>query len=213
MPVIQKSAVAASAVVSVLIFLVWILQLATLSDLGHSDAAGNALGQAYAAIEIVILWTLLAILLIVCGVAGRMPWPAAVAAVVLLPASGFAAMTALELLADRNAPPFLWPIITPALVPPIIVAFCFWTLLPAMRAVVPAVFAAGFTWGTTLILCVAMWPMVQVREQVFEHEDALRAKWAADFAVMAPNASLWDWTPFLDTRDETRQDAVLGRIR
>src|SRR5271169_1391873 len=128
MPTTSASAITASIVLSVLILLVWVLQLATLSDLGRSDAAGNALGEAYAAIEIIVLWLLLAVLLIVCGVTGKMPWPTALAAVILLPASGFAAITALDLLADHNAPPFLWPIVTPALVPPIVVGFGFWSL-------------------------------------------------------------------------------------
>jgi hypothetical protein len=207
------NAIIAGTVISVLILLVWVVQLATLSDLGRSDAAGNALGEAFAAIEIIVVWTLLAALLIVCGVAGRMPWPAALAAVVLLPASGFAAVTALNLLADHRAPPFLWPIITPALVPPIVVGFGFWTLLPAMRATIPAGVASGVAWGATLILCVVIWPMVQVREHVLEREADLRAKWAEDFANLAPNAPLWQWTPFLDTRDETRQGAVLQGIR
>jgi hypothetical protein len=206
-------AVVASAVISVLVLLVWVVQVATLSDLGGSDAAGNALGEAFAAIEIVFLWALLATLLIVCGVAGSMPWPAVLSAVVLLPASGFAALTALDLLADHRAPPFLWPIITPALVPPIVVGFCFWTLLPAMRAVIPAGVATGLAWGATLMLCVAIWPMAQVREHVVEHEADLRAKWAEDFAKLAPDAPLWQWTPFLDTRDDTREDAVLQGIR
>ncbi|HME27694.1 MAG TPA: hypothetical protein VKI44_41295 [Acetobacteraceae bacterium] len=119
----------------------------------------------------------------------------------------------MDLLADHNAPPFLWPIVTPALVPPIIVGFGFWTLLPAMRTAIPAGVAAGVAWGATLILCVAIWPMAQVRERVFEHEADLRAKWAADFANLASNAPLWEWAPFLNTRDDTRQEAVLQGIR
>jgi hypothetical protein len=207
------NAIIAGAVISVLILLVWVVQLATLSDLGRSDAAGNALGEAFAAIEIIVLWTLLGILLIVCGVSGRMPWPAALAAVVLLPASGFASVIALNLLADHQAPPFLWPIITPALVPPIVVGFGFWTLLPAMRAKIPAGVASGIAWGATLMLCVAIWPMVQVREHVLQHAADLRAKWAEDFSKLAPDAPLWQWTPFLDTRDDTREEAVLLGIR
>jgi hypothetical protein len=190
MPTTSASAITASIVLSVLMLFVWVLQLATLSDLGRSDAAGNALGEAYAAIEIIVLWLLLAVLLIVCGVAGRIPWPAALAAVVLLPASGFAVVTALGLLTNHDIAPFLWPIVTPALVPPIIVAFCFWSLLPAMRAAIPASVAVGVAWGATLILCVAIWPMAQVREHIFEHEADLRAKWAADFANLALNAPL-----------------------
>ncbi len=48
-----------------MILLIWILQLATLSDLDGSD--GNAYAQAYGAIEVVALWLLLAMLAIMAG--------------------------------------------------------------------------------------------------------------------------------------------------
>ena len=118
MRTVPKGALIASVIISVVILLVWMLQVASLTGLGHSDAAGNGMAQGFTALEIILLWVMLAILLLVTGVAGRMPWPAAVAAMVLLPASGVAAMSALDLLADNDTPPYLWPIITPALVPP-----------------------------------------------------------------------------------------------
>jgi hypothetical protein len=208
-----KGALVASIIISVLILLVWILQVASLSGLGHSDAAGNGMAQGFTALEIILLWVLLAILLLLTGVVGRMPWPAAVAAVVLLPVSGVAAMTALDLLADNDAPPYLWPIIMPALVPPIVVGFAFWTLLPGLRSAIPATLATVAAWGATLLLCVALWPMAQVRERVIERDAAVRAQWAEDFDRLAPDAALWELTPFLDTRDYTKQDAVLARIR
>jgi hypothetical protein len=213
MPSPSRGTIAASVLLGTLAFLVWIVLIATLTDLGGSDAAGNALGEAFAAIEIIALWTLLAILLIVCGIAGRIPWPGALAAVVLLPASGFVAMTVLDLLADHTSPPYLWPIVMPALVPPIVVAFAFWTLLPALRATVRSGIAVGAAWGAVIALCLVTWPMMQMRNQVIEHTADLRAKWAADFANLAPTAPLWEWTPFLDTPDDTRQQAVLEGIR
>lgn len=213
MPTVSRGAVAASVLLSTLILLIWLLQTASLADLGHSDAAGNAMAQGFTAIEIIVLWVLLAVLLAVCGVAGRMPWPAAAAAVILLPASGYAAIIALDLLANNDTPPYLWPIVTPTLVPPIVVGFCFWTLLPVLRSMIPTALAAGVAWGATLLLCVALWPMVKSREAAIEQQEALRAKWDADFASLSPGASLWDLTPFLDTRDDTRQTAALERIR
>ncbi len=156
----SSGAVIAASVLSLLIFMVWAALVATLSSLGDSDPAGNGLEEAFAGFEIIVVWILLAILLVVTGVLGVMPWPQGVAAaVVLLPASGIAALVALGLLADRVTPPFLWPIVVPAVVPPIVVAFGFWTLLPRLRAVVPARIAVGGAWGITLLLCVAMWPL------------------------------------------------------
>jgi hypothetical protein len=213
MRTVPKGALIASVIISVLILLVWMLQVASLSGLGHSDAAGNGMAQGFTALETILLWVLLAILLLVTGVTGRMPWAAAVAAVVLLPASGVAAMSALDLLADNDAPPYLWPIITPALMPPIIVFFGFWTLLPALRAAIPATAASGTAWGLVALLCVAVFPMLQIRDRAIEQDAAARAQWAEDFRKLAPNAPLWDLRPLLATPDDTRQEVVLARIR
>jgi hypothetical protein len=81
---------------------------------------------------------------------------------------GFAAMTVAELLAERDVALFMWPIIIPALVPPLIITFCFWALLPSMCITVPAGVAAGTAWGATLILCISILPMVQIRHLAIE---------------------------------------------
>jgi len=83
---------------SVLILLAWVGQLATLSDLSGSDPAGNALAQAFGALEIIVLWGLLAVLALLAATKGAMPRAAALAITIQIPASGFAAMTAAELL-------------------------------------------------------------------------------------------------------------------
>ena len=45
-----------------------------------------------------------------------------------------------------------------------------------------------------------------------DREAALRTKWEADFTKLPANSPLWAWTPFLATRDETKQSTVLDRI-
>jgi hypothetical protein len=198
---------------SVLILLAWVGQLATLSDLSGSDPAGNALAQAFGALEIIVLWGLLAVLALLAATRGAMPRAAALAITILIPASGFAAMTAAELLAEPGVAPFMWPIIIPALVPSLIVTFCFWALLPSMRATVPVGIATGIGCGATLVLCLSILPMVQIRDSAIEREAALRTKWEADFTKLTANSPLWVWAPFLATRDETKRSAVLDRIR
>jgi hypothetical protein len=47
--------------------------------------AGNAHAQAFAAIEVIVLWLLLAVIAIIAGVKGVMPVPAVIAAVFLNP--------------------------------------------------------------------------------------------------------------------------------
>jgi hypothetical protein len=212
-PRASDGAVLAVIGLSVLILLVWVVQLATLADLSSSDPAGNALAQAFGELEIIVLWGLLAVLTILAGIKGGMPRVSVLAAIILIPASGFAAMTAAQLLAERDVAPFIWPIIIPALVPPLIVIFCFWTLLPSMRAIVPAGVAIGVCWGATLVLCISMLPMVQLRHSVIDREAAQRTKWEADFTKLPANSPLWEWTPFLATRDETKRNDVLDRIR
>src|SRR5215469_14594229 len=198
---------------SVLILLAWVGQLATLSDLSGSDPAGNALAQAFGALEIIVLWGLLAVLALLAATKGAMPRAAALAIIILIPASGFAAMTAAGLLAEPDVAPFIWPIIIPALVPPLIVTFCFWALLTPMRATVPAGIATGIGCGATFVLCLSILPMVQIRDSAIVREAALRTKWEADFIRLPVNSPLWVWTPFLATRDETKRSTVLDRIR
>src|SRR5580704_8433118 len=98
----SDGAVAASIVLSVVTGLVWVLHLATVASLGHSDAAGNGTGEAYAAIQIIILWLLLTSMVIIAGVKGAAPRPAIVAALVIVPVSGFVAMAAADLLAGPD---------------------------------------------------------------------------------------------------------------
>jgi hypothetical protein len=209
----SNGAIGFSIGISVLALLLWVLQVATLSDLSSSDAAGNGLAQAFTAIEIIILWVLLAILMIIAAVNGPMPALAGFAALLLVPASGIVAMTALGLLAQPRVSPFLWPIIVPALVPPLVVAFCFWTLVPSIRAVIPAAVATAIVWGATFVLCLAIAPMLYMRNLAEQHEAAAREKYAVDFASLPADSPLWDWTPFLATPDDTRKHDVLERIR
>lgn len=209
----SSGAIAFAAIVACVTGFLWLFQIAALSDLGGSDAAGNALSQALTAIVVLAVWVLLALLMIIAAVGGRMPWPLALPALVLIPASGFAAMAALDLLATRYLPPFRWPLIVPVLVPPLVVAVCFWALLPALRARIKAVSAGGFVWGSILLLCVAMVPLQNVRSDLLGREAARVEKAAADYANLPADAPLWEVTPFLITRSSSVEQAVLERIR
>ena len=205
--------VAFAAGLAILALLLWLLELASLSDLTGSDAAGNAITQAYAIIGLFLLWLLLAVLAIIAYAKGTMPGWAAIAALVLIPASGVATLGALGLLTTPTIAPYRWPIIVPALVPPLIIAFSFWALLPATHARVPARFAAGFTWGTILLLCLALVPMMQVRERVHAREEARRAQLDADLRQVPADAPLWALTPFLAKGNYVQYAELVRRIR
>ncbi|HVH78066.1 MAG TPA: hypothetical protein VM782_01640 [Stellaceae bacterium] len=209
-------AIALGSVLSLLILLLWAFVLNSLTHLTGSDPAGNALTQGFTALAIFVLWALLGALAIIALVRGAMPLAAALAALLLIPASGWAAIAALDLLARPQFAPFYWPMIVPAGVPPLVVAFCFWTLLPvpALHRSGPANTAAGIAWGAVLILSLAILPMRQVRDQVYAQQAAEQAKWDAALASMPADAPLWDLISFLATaRGETKQEAVLDRIK
>jgi len=92
------AAIGVSIGLRVLALMFWVLTLATLADLAGSDAAGNAYAQPHAAIEIFILWSLLAVIAIIARAKGATAWPSAIAAAILIPASGIVAFEVLGLL-------------------------------------------------------------------------------------------------------------------
>ena len=209
----QSGLAIASLILALVIALLWCVALATLSDLSGIDAAGNGLAQFFAAAELVLIWIFLAILMMVAAAGGGIPIPAVFAAIVLIPASGFAALAASQLLAAPNVAPFLWPIVVPAAVPPLVIAFCLWALLPPLRSAIPAIAAVGAVWGAILVVSASLWPMLHMRQSAVAADDAAQAERAAALASLPADAPLWDLTPFLATRNVAESDAVLARIR
>ena len=207
------AAIGVSIGLGVLALIFYALGLALLSDLASSDAAGNAYAQAYAAIDVFVLWGLLAVIAIIAWARGVIAWPAALAAAVLIPASAIVAFEVLELLSRPSLPPFLWPLIIPAAVPPLVLAFSYWALIPPLHAVVGPRLAGGFVWGAVLLLCLAIVPLQQMRNEADNRVAAALEKYDADLAKLPPDAPLWDWAPFLDTPNSTKQSELLAHIR
>jgi hypothetical protein len=206
----SNGAAAASIVLSIIAGLLWVLSLATLASLGHSDAAGNAIGEAYAAIQIIALWSLLTVMTIIAGIKGAAPKLAVVATLVIVPASGFVAMAAADLLARAHLSPHLWPIVIPAAVPPLVAIWCLLALHGRTRmagvalAALPAVMVA---------VCLLIQPLSLMRKAVDDAETARLEKYDADLAAVHTGAPMWEWTPFLDTQDSTKRAKVLDNIR
>jgi len=188
-------------------FPVWILALATLSHLDGSDAA-----QARGAVETGILWLLLGALGFTAYALGRLSKAAIAALLVLLPLSGFTVMTVLDLLARPEMAPYLWPIVVPALIPPIIAAFCIRALSPEIRLMIPSRVATPVMSGAVLLLCLSLLPMQEARNSADKGTDRRAASEAALLALPA-NSPLWAYTPFLATKDRAMREAVLERIR
>jgi hypothetical protein len=203
----SNGAMLASIVLAAIAGLLWVLSLATLASLGRSDAAGNALGEAYGAFQIIALWVLLLALVLIAAVKGRARWPAAAAAVVIVPVSGFVTMSAAALLARAHLSPFLWPIVIPAAIPPLVVLWCFFSLRGGSRIALGALPAA------MLAVCLLIQPLSLMRKAVDDRQTARLEKYDADLARVPTGAPMWEWTPFLDTRDETKRAAVVANIR
>jgi hypothetical protein len=205
-------AIFACIVLGGLAMLVWVAQVATLSDLTGSDAAGNGMAQAFAAFEIIFLWLLLAVVLFLASVISEPPLAAALPGLLLIPVSGGAALKALALLSSPDSPPYQWPIVVSAVVPPLIALLCVWMLVPVARAVIPAWCASGLVWTAALLLSVSIWPMASFKHQVELRDQQQAEKIAADYAALPVDAPLWRVTPFLTTLSDIQRQAVLQRI-
>jgi hypothetical protein len=205
--------IGASVAVSAVTLAIWAFTLMALTSMTGSDPAGNAMAQGFAALGLIVLWIMLAVTALVGAKKGAMPKAAGLAALLLIPASGFAVMTAHDLLTRPSSPPFFWPLVVPAFVPPLIVVSSIWGLIPALRAAIAPRYVASGAWGLILILCAAILPLQQMRNASVAEQQRAVEKYEADLAAVPPNAPLWAWTPFLDTRNEVKRREVLDRIR
>ncbi|HYX01768.1 MAG TPA: hypothetical protein VE963_06755 [Reyranella sp.] len=213
LPKPSEGVIVTASVLTLLIALLWLVQLATLSDLAGSDAAGNAVSQAFGAIEVILLWILLAFLTLLAALVGTRPWPVWLTLALVVPISGAAALAALDLLSRPQQAPYLWPLVVPAAVPPLIVAYGWWALLPRLQSVLSPLWAGALAWVGTLLLCLALLGMLHVRQQVVAEAEAVLEKYAADYARLPADAPLGELVPFLAWPDQTRVDPVLARIR
>jgi hypothetical protein len=124
----------------------------------------------------VALWLLLLWLQILAAVRGALSRLALLASVLLLAVSLVAAFKAQNLVTpspEQNLvliapdlypkpqpsqrwphPPWAWPLLEPALTPPLFVALSFWALIPGMHRRVPAKWACGAVLGGVLALSI-----------------------------------------------------------
>jgi hypothetical protein len=204
-------AVVAAGIISVAALIIYALQVATLASLTGSDTAGNGYAQAYAAIEIIFLWTLLFALTLIAFFKGDMPRVAAVFAFLLVPASGLISFEVLGLLTRPFQPPYYWPLIISASIPPLVIAYCIWALLPGLRGKIPARAASGAVWGLVLLLCAAIVPFDTIRSAADKRDAVAIEKYEADYARLPADAPLWEWVPFFNSRNATKVGEILER--
>ncbi len=208
----STGALVAALLLSVFVLLVWLVLLSWLTSLNDSDAAGNGMSQAFAAIGLVFEWVLLAVLMLVAGLGGHMPTGIWLPALILIPASGVVALTAEGLLSEPQNPPYYWPMVEPAIAPPLIVALALWSMMPPLRRAAPTWLAGAATWSTVTALCLATLPMSNQRDAYKQRIAEDIAKSHAAFAALPADAPLSQWTPFLVINGPDT-DAALMRIR
>jgi len=200
--------------------------MSCLSDAPHSDAFGRGLALAYGAVLGLALWLVLAALLIVAAVKGRMPVWAMAGLAVLLPLSCIAVWLAGDAY-GRGDPSAIW---VAALLPPLFVLYALWARLPVLHTT----FRAGMTGivlgGAIAILSLA--PLVaatraalpdpardarlaeQARaneEQRAREEQQAREREEAQFASLGPDSPLEDYLIYLSSM--TYEARALAGIR
>ena len=206
----------------------WIAFIAGSLSLHGSDAAGNGLSRAFAMLAGIALWALLALLLVVAAIAGEMPAAAAVAAVLLVPASGFAAQAALQaMIEDRR---LKWPAIAPAALPGVIIAYALWCFFPSLQATIGPALAGGVAGGSVLVLSalpfLARLSQARARarqEKITERktpeetaaeearrEEERRRQAAASFHSLTSDSPLWEWWSYTDPGSDHRTEALEG---
>ena len=97
------------------------------------------------------LWIALAIMIIVGAAMGSMPGWAGGLAGILVPASGVANFTAVDM-CSRHMP---WAIVFPLLLPPLIAFYALWAGWPRLHAALPAERTSVAVWASIFVLSVA----------------------------------------------------------
>ena len=202
--------------------LLWAAVVANCATLNSSDPAGNALSSAYGAFMVLGLWILLAVLLVMGAAKGDMPGWSKAAAVILVPASGAAALVAMNLMSGQ--PDVKWPLVIPVLAPLLLISFALWSYFPAIRSTVPPGAAAAITWGSLLLLSLLPLPTLRARSQeTTDRRHRTEAEWSAEearqqeakarenlakFQLLTAESRLWDYMPFTWDQNPLREQAL-----
>jgi hypothetical protein len=212
-------------IVLVLALLLWVATVANTITIRASDAAGNALSQAFGALMAIALWVLLAILLTLAAVRGGMPVWMRIAAVVLVPAAGAATIGAIEVMSQATEWPVKWPLAVPIVAPGIVIALSLALYGTSFRALATNRTWGGVAVGVLALLAIAPWPLLRERGRLRNAglgelqaiRAAKRARWTdadraaevRDFEVAAaPDAALYSLLPFTEPGDPLRDRAL-----
>jgi hypothetical protein len=115
----------------------------------NTDAMGRGMASGFALVFVLAEWFFLAILLLIGGVKGEMPMWSAIAAMVLLPLSGIAAIHALTLLDHEGSPGYQ---LVPGLLAPTIASYALWARITALHRMLPPLPTGLIAWCTVMTL-------------------------------------------------------------
>ncbi len=190
------------------------VMMSCLADAPGGDAFGRGLALAYAAFIGAVLWLVLAALLIVAAVKGRMPVWAAIGLVALLPLSCVAVWMAGDAVGRGDGSALLMP----ALLPPLFALYALWARLPALHTRLPAGVVSAVLGAAIVFLTAA--PFVAMtraalpdpardarlaelaevqEEQQAKERQAARERDEAEFARLGPDSPLESYLLYLHT--------------
>jgi hypothetical protein len=214
-----------AVMLAILAGLLYAAELAIIRDASSGYGAGDSLDAAFVAVFAVALWIVLAGLMLVAFKNGKMPEWVAIAALVLLPLSGRASVTAAGIYATNHD----WTWIVPVLAPPVIVVYALWIRIPALVAALSEQFASALA-GAALVALIAAsaWasyldelaaPARQEKLQAaYKEQLALDEKIAAEdrardearFAALGPDSPLRDYLEYVNSSDDRVPLAMEG---
>jgi hypothetical protein len=134
----------------ILLAITAVLYVAMLSTITFSTGRGDAsFGEALASLFATTgLWIALAVLVIVSGMTGQMPRWAGILAVFLIPLSGAATFTAIDMCSRH----IKWAIVFPLVLPLLIATYALWIRMPRLRAIMSAEHMSTVVWALVLVL-------------------------------------------------------------
>jgi hypothetical protein len=190
-----------------------------------TDAAGRGMALGFAAIIGLVLWIVLASLFVLAYANGRLPVWAAAAAVVLLPLSAIAAVSAMGLAEERGR----WLMAAPILLPLLLALYGLWARLSGWHAIFPVVPTSIVLGGAIVLLtavplalaAVEMMPNAardaaraeqdRVREEeIRQQEQRASDEEEAGFRRLGPDSSLGDYLQFLPPGATRSKEALAG---
>jgi hypothetical protein len=195
---------------AVLALLLWPFVIAINFSLTGSDAAGNGIADAMAFLSTLIVWSLLGLAVLLAAIRRRIPLWSFLLAVVLMPLSAAAALGVTDLL-SQDVDVF-WMTVIQIAVPPMLVFYLAWATVPSWHRAISTRIAAGFVWGSILVLSALPWPQViglpALQQKRVEAYAAQEQALTAQFTQLTAKASVHDWMHFLPAAENKHDDTV-----